>query len=635
MKRVFILICFLISIHQSRAYQSKGLLLAKIDSLEIRSGEFLYAYKKNRDTTEVLNYDSLNSYLEQYINFKLKVLEAKSLGYDTRPSFQQELAGYISQIRKPYLNNPKTEQRLVKLIHKRMQEEIQASHILIRVESNAPPSDTLKAYMLVDSLRRLVKDENSFAQLARQNSQDGSAKTGGKLGWFTALDMVSPFEDMAYKTKVNTVSGIAKTRFGYHILYITNRRPSKGKLKTSHIFFSNQNRNSATSLALANQVYDSLVQGVEWNKMARKYSDDNRTKMNGGQLPLSRIKQLPDDFMDIAYSLDHIGEISKPSQTQFGWHIVRLDEVEPIPEFGVAQSEIAQNLKRIGRNSYNTEELLNKLKSENGYSANEVLLESVIKSINSNGIEAYNGDANQTIFNIGKKQVRLKEFIEFLPSRKITPNINTLKSFYKQFEQETILSHEDSIAPQKYPEFGYLLKEYEEGLLLFEVMQQKIWNKALEDSLGIKKYHNDHFKNYREDKRFVIRALSSSNKSIIEKITRVYTDNNSSLDSIFSYSLSQKERSLLKIAKRTINANEMPNFETVGLKKGSWVENPETEEVYFIDKVIPSGYSTLDEVRGLVISDFQDYLEKQWIQQLRKKREVRVFKKALKKLAIN
>lgn len=637
MKGVFILFFYFFGIFSTCAYQSNDLVLATIDNQPIKSGEFLYAYRKNRAKSESLNYDSLKQYLNQYINFKLKVMEAKELGYDTMPNFKSELQGYVSQVRKPYLDNPNAEKELIKQTYDRMKWEINASHILINLPPNPSPNDTLKAYTLADSLKQAVKDKRHFELLAQQYSQDGTAKIGGKLGWFSTMDMVSSFEDAAYHTKVNQVSNIVKTRFGYHILYVNNKRASKGKLKTSHIFFSNQQRSEDQSISLANAIYDSLKSGSDWNSMARKYSDDNRTKMNGGQLPLARIKQLPDDFMDIAYSLETIGEISSPTRTQFGWHIVRLDGVEPIPELGIAQSEIAQNLKRMGRSVLETTALIDKLKHENNFEKNQQALDKSLEELHSSGSDTDELLTNEILFSLGTKRIKVKDFIGFIPSKNIKLNKNTLQSFYDEFEKQTILSYEDSIAPYKYSDYGYLLKEYEEGLLLFEVMQKVIWNKALEDTVGVKQFYQAKKENYKVGKRLLIDAISSPDKSILTKLVDSYNEQNHSiaLDSISKTTLTEEQQSLLKIAKRSIKASEIPNFESTELKSGRWVENSETSEYYFINEVIPAGHYSLEEIRGLVISDFQDYLENNWINQLRKKRDIKTFKRTLKKLAAN
>lgn len=632
MKHVYSVILIFSLFFSMNAFQAKDLVVATIDGHEIQSGELIYAYSKNRSDSSSLYYDSLKNYLDQYINFKLKVMEARELGLDTSITFKNELTGYISQLRKPYLENPKAEVELIEKVYERMQWEVNASHILLKLLPNAEPKDTLRAYQLIDSLRSTISNRSHFEQLARQFSQDGSARNGGKLGWFTAMDMVSSFEDAAYQTEVDQVSEVIKTRFGYHILYVNDKRLSRGKLKTSHIFLTHQQRGSDQSFKLTQAVYDSIVSGADWDAMARKYSDDSRTKMNGGQLPWARIRQLPDDFMDIAYSLKEVGDISTPSRTQFGWHIVKLDGVDPLPKLNVLRGEIANQLKRMGRNTLNTEALITKLKTENNFVQNDNILKEQIGAI-ARKAAARNGE----IFNLGGKSVSVEEFENYLLRKGIASgDFNNIMGAYEKFEEEYLFTYEDSIAPTKYPDYGYLLKEYEEGLLLFEVMQKTIWDKGLEDSVGLQKYYQDYLKNYSVGKRYKVDVVSSTDNSLVKRFVQMQRSNPTvSTDSLLTLHFSPDEQRLLKIVKRIIKADEIPNFESTELKSSSWIEEKSTGEWYLIYEVLAAGYYDLDEIRGRVISDYQDFLDQQWITQLRKKRKIKVDKKALKKLSTN
>lgn len=632
MKGVFTLLIGLITAFNVLGFQSEDLTVAKIDDQLIGSSEFLYAFRKNRSETEKLHVDSLKVYLDNYINFKLKVLEAKALGYDTIESFRLELEGYLSQIRKPYLENPEAEEKLIAETHRRMLIEIDASHLLIKIDPNASPEDTLKAYNFIDSLRNTIYSKEHFEALAKRYSQDGSAPNGGKLGWFSAMDMVGPFENAAYQTRADQVSEITKTQFGYHILFINRIRPSRGKLKTAHIFFSNQGRSLENAYKLAKTVYDSLKSGADWNTMARKYSDDNRTKMNGGQLPWARIKQLPDDFFDIAYELKEVNDFSVPGQTKFGWHIVKLDEEEPIRPLAQSREEIEQQLKRSGRNVLNNDQLIKKLKIENDFNQDKASLTSYLNAISSGQLNA--GILELALFRLGEKTFPVKDFLETLPSQNISLNNSIIRSLYMEFERKSIIAYEDSIAPFKYPEYGFLRQEYEDGLLLFEIMQQVVWNKAIEDSVGARSYYNGHLEQYKSDRRVYINVVSSREQPILQKLINAPNEG-ASLEDLIENTLSEQEQSLLKIVKRTIKVSEISKFEPTELKSGSWVENPDAPEYYFIEKMIPAGHFAYDEIKGRVLSDYQDFLEQQWINDLRAKRSIEVDSKTLEEIAKN
>ncbi|MBO3699716.1 peptidylprolyl isomerase [Roseivirga sp. E12] len=632
MKGVCTLLIGLLCSSTVLAYQSEQIIVAQINDYEVSSSELLYGYQKNRDDQGKLHIDSLKKYLENYINFKLKVQAAVKQGYDTTAGFKQELAGYLSQIRKPYLDNPEAEEKLISEIHRRKQIEIDASHLLIKVAPNASPSDTLRAYQLVDSLRQTVKSKEEFEALAKRFSQDGSAQNGGKLGWFSAMDMVGPFENAAYHTEENQVSEVVKTQFGYHILYINQVRPSRGSLKSSHIFFSTQGRSRDATQRIAEAIYDSLKNGADWNTMTRRYSNDNRTKMNGGQLPWARIKQLPDEFYDIAYGVKEINGISKPQRTQFGWHIVKLDDERPIGPLSEERSAIEQQLKRSGRNVLNNDQLINKLKTENNFQQNKTQLNAQLSALSEGSLNEI--IKRETIFRIGQRQFQLSDFIKTLPSQKIVLNNNIIRSLYLEFERKSIIAYEDSIAPIKYPEYGFLRQEYKEGLLLFEIMQKEVWNKAIEDSVGSKVYYENHLDQYKAEKRLEVTIISSEEVSLVERLMKSEVKAQS-IEELAKSIFTNKEQSLLKIVKRTIKASEMNKFDPTELKSGSWAKDSDTPEYYYLNKIIPSGYFSYEEIKGQVLSGYQDFLEQQWIRQLRAQNSIKIYDSALKEIVKN
>jgi len=618
--------------HTIYGFQSDPIIIAKVNNYEITASELLYAFQKNRSQNDELHLDSLKKYLDNYIDFKLKVQAARTLGYDTLQNYKTELEGYISQIRKPYLENPEAEEKLINEIHRRKQVEINASHLLIKLIPNASPKDSLKAYKFVDSLRLSVKSKEQFESLARRFSQDGAGQNGGKLGWFSAMDMVGPFENAAYKTKTNQVSQVVRTQFGYHILFVNQKRPSRGSLKTSHIFFSSRGRSEDAVRQLAESVYDSLKNGADWNTMARKYSDDNRTKMNGGQLPWARIKQLPDDFYDIAYGIKSVNGISKPSKTSFGWHIVKLNDQRPIGDLSEERIVIEQQLKRSGRNTLNDDQLIKKLKRENGFQQDAQSLNTSLLAIEKSSL---NDEINQQVlFVLGEKVFRVNDLVNSLPSQKITLNSTIVRSIYSQFERKSIIAYEDSIAPIKYPDYGYLVKEYEEGLLLFEIMQQEVWNKALEDSLGARRYYQNHLEQYKTEARVSVSVVTGEDITLIERLKKS-TIEEGSIEKVVQSNFTKQERMLLKIVKRTVKASEIHRFGSTELKSGSWIENPDVSEYYFLEEIIPRGYFAYDEIKGRVLSDYQDHLEAQWIKELRMQSLLEIDTRALERIIEN
>ncbi|WP_268123069.1 peptidylprolyl isomerase [Roseivirga pacifica] len=630
---LFALLAF--STAQMFAWQQSNT-VATIDNTEITAGELLYAYNKNRDNSLPIHHDSLRTYLDQYINFKLKVLEAYDRGLDQNAAFQQELNAYLSQIRKPYLQSNRTEEALVQEAYERMQWEVNASHILLRVNPDATPADTLAACNKLDSLRATITDGKAFAAAAKALSQDGSAKDGGKLGWFSAFMMVYPFETAAYETEAGTTSKICRTEFGYHLVYVNEKRPARGKVRVSHIFLSNQKHGSPTAQRLAQQAYDSLQTGANWNDIVKRYSDDNNTKMKAGALPFVGLRQLPDDFLDIAFSIETEGKYTQPKPTQFGWHIVRLDAKQPLPPLTELRAEIERQIKQSGRNQLSRPKLLAKLKAENQFvrTSNEnailnELADKNLKSINNRTLRS------QTFFKLLNKPTTAFDLKQYLLPTDSVWSMPRLQKAYSEFEAATLLQVEDSLAPTKYPEYGYLRQEYEEGLLLFEIMQKEVWDKALEDSLGQVEFYQNNLNSYTAEERYVVTKVNGLSNETHSAVKKALTENPNyeDIETYLAGVIGQSEVAKLKFAKTTITKSEIPNFEAFVAVEGDFLPTNNASEIIQINEIRQAGHFSFEEIRGRVISDYQQALENEWNNKLRSERKIVVNEQKLKALS--
>lgn len=609
--------------------------VATIDGEGISKGEFLYAFNKNRSEETPISLDSLEAYLEQFINFKLKVKAARQQGLDKDSNFQAELKSYISQIRKPYLENENTTEKLVTDTYEKMKLDIQASHILLKVSPDAPPSDTLKAYTFLDSLRRTIGSHVEFQEVAKAYSEDGSSSRGGNLGWFTAMQMVEPFEEAAYQTPVGQISPVVRTQFGYHLIYVTAARPNEGKVKTSHIFFTKQ-RGEEEALQRANMVYDSLLNGANWDQMARIYSDDQGTRTQGGALPWASLKQLPDDYLDLAYSINEIGEFTEPGETAYGYHIIRLDDQIPLEPLPILREEIESKLKRMGRNSLQEEQVLKKLKLENDFELNTSVFDGLISQLVRSSTQEIDQQFRQkTLFRLGRTQVKVKDFLSSIPGNSIKFSKSQINQFYADFEKKYILNYEDSIAPQKYPEYRFLMQEYEEGLLLFEIMQREVWNKSLNDSIALRNYYTEHIENYKVGEQLECLMVQAENSDQAAQIRAFQLDEAEieSADSLLEKWLDNNELSELKIAKSKLAANEFPNFEQQKQNLANWLTTKKEGQLCLALKYLDAGPQDLKEIKGIVMADYQDELDQQWIIALRKNAKIKVNRKVLKQIA--
>ena len=359
----------------------------------VYQNEFERLLYKNKTNKDKLTEKEVREYLELYINFKLKVKEAKALQLDTNSNFKSELAGYRKQLANPYLTDKKVSETLMQEAYQRMKTEINGGHILLFCNENASPADTLAAYnKLIDLRKRALKGEN-FDSLASKYSEDPSAKKqGSKLGWFTVFQMVYPFENSAYKTEKNEISMPFRTQFGYHILKVNDKRNARGEVKLAHIMIRNQYEAAPEQLIDAQNKIDSIYglikNGESFEAMAEKFSQDEASSKNKGVMNwMASLSGYPEEFKEIAFSLS-IGEVSKTFKTNFGFHIIKLIEKRPLGEFKDVQDIIKQKTNKDSRSESSKAAVVTRVKAENNYKEYPTNLKTFANTLDSSFINA-------------------------------------------------------------------------------------------------------------------------------------------------------------------------------------------------------------------------------------------------------
>lgn len=487
--------------------------LFTIDSLSVYSDEFIYAYEKsNKNKGEI---EPIEDYLDLYIDFKLKVSEAKAEGIDTTSAYKNELNGYLEEIKKPYLTAEKVNKELVNETYDRLQQEVNASHILIRVEKDAKVEDTLKAYQKISAVKSKFEAGESFEALAREYSEDPSAKNNnGILGWFTAFQMVYPFESAAYQTKIGEISPIIRTQFGYHIIKVNDKRETLGRIKVAHIMKRFPPQASAgDSLKTEEEirgVYEKLNSGKNWFILATQESEDLSTKDNGGSLPWFGAGSLPPSLETVAFELTEKGEVSKPVQSPYGWHILKLEDKRGVGSLESMRESLSRRVQRDQRSELKEVEVIRKLKEENNFTKNKEaydLLNSKEK-LNANAFKKK--ELEMTLFSISKNEYSIIDFLnKYDSSSKVNLEI-------EKFEKYELIQYEENNLEEKYPEYRFLRQEYKDGLLLFEIMNQRVWSKIGQDTIALKAYFEKNRSNYKSNEQIKIGRIIFSDTSSIK-----------------------------------------------------------------------------------------------------------------------
>lgn len=518
------------------ATSSNSPVIETIAGKPVYVSEFDYVYRKNNaNAKDAYTSASINEYLELFTNFKLKVKEAEALGLDSAESFKKELEGYKKQLAQPYLTEKSATDMLAKEAYERMKEEVNASHILITVSPDADPSDTLKTYNTLLDIRNKAVAGGNFDDLAVQYSMDPSAKSNkGNLGYFTSLQMVYPFENAAFKTPVGNVSPIIRTRFGYHILKVNNKRKSQGEVHTAHIMIRATSGMPASDSLAAKQkideIYARLQKGDNWDQLAEQFSEDVNSKTKGGELPWFTTGRMIPNFEDVAFALTTKGEYSKPVLTPYGWHIIKLLEKKELQPYSELETSIKGKVAKDSRSELNRTMLIQRLRKENALVEYPKALESAVALADSSLLlgtwtKNIDGANNATLFTINNGKYFTNDFFKFIASynrrakdAKGASAAQYMRTLYKQFLEEKLVAYEEDHLDTKYEDYRMLIKEYRDGILLFQLMDEKVWSKAIEDTTGLKEFYNNQQVNYQWESRAHAKVYSLANESFLSNL---------------------------------------------------------------------------------------------------------------------
>jgi peptidyl-prolyl cis-trans isomerase SurA len=516
MKRIVLLV--VLSVSTSIFSQKRDKTLVSIDGEKTSVAEFKRMYEKNLGAIDNEEAKSISSNLTLFINYKLKVKEAYRIQLDTLSSYKKEIAQYKDQLSAPYLQDTTFINTLVEDAYFRTKNEVKAKHILILLSKEATPKDTLIAYNKILKLRERILEGENFEAIAAEFSEDRSAQNdpqtgrkgnGGNLGYFSAFRMVYPFEVAAYATKVGEISMPFKTKFGYHIMQVDDIKESKGAIEAAHILIKGTDAASENRIK---DIYTKLMNNEDFEALAKEFSEDTGSKNDGGKLGKFEAGRMVKPFSDAAFSLAEVNDFSNPFKTRFGWHIVKLIKKHPIRSFDEMKKELKDKVKKSARMQLSKKAIVTKLEKE--YTIVE--FEDAKKILNRQDLRTLPKDSlQQTIFNINSKNILQETFIQYIKNRRNLP----IFQLFKNFKEAQILAYYKENLIHTEPEYAHILKEYEDGLLLFELMQEKIWTASSKDTLGLKKYFKTNAANYKTDALKTIKGqVINDYQNFLEKI---------------------------------------------------------------------------------------------------------------------
>jgi peptidyl-prolyl cis-trans isomerase SurA len=627
--------------------QTTDPVLMTINNKPVLKSEFEYIYNKNNSNNS-LDKKTLDEYVDLFINFKLKVEEAKTQGIDTTKSFINELAGYRSQLTKPYLTDSKVDDAILHEAYDRSKEDVDVSHILIRIPQNATPADTLKAFNEINAIWKRVQKED-FAKVAKEVSQDQSAEqNSGHIGWISAFRTVYPFETMAYNTPVGTISRPVRTAFGYHILKIHARRKSLGEILVSHIMIfttkGDDAKNKKAKVTI-DSIYQRVLAGDDFGKLASTYSNDKGSSVKNGELPWFGTGRMVPEFETAAFALKKVGDVSQPVQSAYGWHIIKLMDKKGLAPFDELKSDLERKMKHDERANSGQHAFLLKSRIVNNYQENTASIEEFTNLLTNRKLTdstfiAEAAKLSKPLFSFAGKNFTQTDFAKYLkknntsdksiPSEIIDEKLNA-------FADADLLAYEDSQLENKYDDFRFLMEEYHDGILLFEVSNREVWEKASKDTPGLEKYFNEHKADYTWEKpHFKGHVILCKDKETFLAAKAIVKK--SDPDSIDKYLRSRLNDSIqyVKVEKGLfVKGDNKIVDDQIFKTKEKYVPSKDYPFFFVTGKLLKNKPQDYTDVRGLVTADYQEYLEREWIKALRAKYPVNVDQNVLKTVKKN
>ncbi len=618
--------------------------LLQIANEKITKNDFIKVFEKNNIKSEKPDNKAIEEYLDLYINFRLKVTEAQALGMDTIKSFRDELAGYRKQLAQPYLTDDAESDKMIREAYGHKQYDLRASHILIRVDRLASAADTLAAWNKIMQLRKRILKGEDFGKVAAEASEDLSAKNResdgrkikgnqGDLGFFTAFDMVYPFEEAAYNAKLNEVTMPVRTDFGYHLLKVNAQKPALGKVQLAHIILvypANATLDDSLKVAdSANQAYKMLKEGIDFSEVVKKFSDDVSTAGKGGVLPWFGVNRLLPDFTVNVQKMKDKGDFSEPFQTMYGWHIIKLVDRKPVGTFDEEKDEIKQKIPRSDRTQEMQNAFVAKIKNRYGFTQNLPALDELIKSVTDSIFVAswrleQAAGLDKNLFTIGTKTYTQADLARQLAVTQQRGEKRDIVAYvYQQYNflvNEAVNQYADSQLESENPDFKALIGEYHDGILLFDLTDKKVWSKAVKDTVGLQQFYEQNKNNYMWDKRLDASIVTYKDPSIEKSLKKMLRKKigEEQILAKFNHDTIQK----VTIEHKKFLRGDNAQIDGIEWKPG--ISDPVTltgneKAIIVVHKVVAPEPKLLNEILGAITADYQNYLEKEWISELRAK----------------
>lgn len=610
------------------------LVVAEYASDTLTLSGFEGAYITANGTWETAASDSVSEYqdfLDRYVNFRLKVQQARDIGLESDSSTIAEVAEYRDQLARPFFTDQAVLDDIIDDLHEKQQEEIQARHILVRLEENATPADTLAAYERIMALRDSVEQGGDFGTLAFLHSEDPSARRNrGDLGYFTGGRMILDFENAAYNADVGSIAGPVRTRFGYHLIKVDDRRPRTPEIRASHILIRIQGDTAAdttTAMETITQLRDRVLAGEDFNTLARQYSDDVASGRNGGDLGFFGVGRMVPPFNDAAFALENPGDISDIVESRFGFHLIKLEEKGTLPDYEEAYPDLKRLANELPRTSIRSRAIGMAEAERAGLTIHSDRIEQALGLFDADSLflqvrrDGFGEFSELPVADVGDETYTFSAFRDYMRRSGVRAGADQVAQFHDQVEVYVSDRGFDAALnslEERDEDFRDILKQYVDGVLLFKISEDSVWTPAAMDENGLRAHHAARTANYSWPERRRVLSFTSPSDSMLTMVA-ADLDNGTDPQTI----LSQYEESPLTLRLDTLfvaDSTDTPIDLSLSLNVGERtgvVPERSRLAVYYLDAIESPREKTFEEARAEVVTEYQELLEAAWVRRLR------------------
>ena len=600
--------------------------VAEFGSYEINLDEFEHAYAKNVGGWENAMKQDMSDYknfLDLYVKFRMKLRDAQVRAYDQDTDLMNELKDYQRQVGVSYLIEKKVNEPGIKQLYDRRKEEFRVSHIMIRPDSLGDEAARKKAQAILDS----IKNGHIFENMAIIHSDDKfSGINGGDIYYITAGLLPYEFEDPMYTLKAGEIyPDVVKTRFGYHLIKVTERHHRIPKIKASHLLIgyhnAEDNIDSAAAKIKADSILAALNAGASFEELVAKYSDDPGSKEKGGDLGYFERRMMVKEFDEAAFKME-VGQISGLVQTNFGYHIIKLTDKMDTQPF----SEEYENLKNMfnkQRYQHEREVLIDSLKKKYDFKIDEDVLNTFVEKSDSLRFgmvhPKYDEISASVLFSYAKKPMTVGSFLEAANRNpkitakpmddpaEVTNAINILA-------EDLLLEEEAMNLDKTDPEFAQLMSDYRDGIFIFKIQEEEVWNKVKIDSADVYNYWNSNKEKYTWPDRISFSEIYSTKDSLIQSyysmlnagasfdsLAALYTERSAKKKDNGYYDLQPVEYS--EFYKEANKISEVGSFTEPVVFSGGY-------SIFKLNERQPARIKTFEEAKAEVSGEYQEMVSK-------------------------